>query len=94
MQKYYFAFSDHPLVVPYIHVNDPAVSASWISSSLSGLSNKKLTEVANKIVELRQQPTYTAITSFEDMKERLTKVLSTTEISQLNNLRLIFTLWK
>jgi len=67
MRKYYFAFSDHPLVVPYVYVNDPAVNQTWISSALCG-DDKKLRIIAKKIISLREEAPFT---SFEDMQNRL-----------------------
>jgi len=77
MQNYYYAFSDHPLVVPHIHVNDPAVNATWISSALRGVRNDILPTISNKIVELRDSEPFT---SLEAMKERLEKLVSVDQI--------------
>jgi len=72
MQQYYFAFSDHPLVVPHVHVNDPAVNSTWIFSALRGITVSKLKIIANKIVQLRSEP----FKNFKDMIERLEKAVS------------------
>jgi len=92
IQKYYFSFSDHPLVSPHVYVNDPAINATWIFSSLSGLATKKLKKIANKIVELRSEP----FTSFANMKERLTHVFVNDhdiDIGKINTSTLKFALF-
>jgi len=67
IQIYYYSFSNHPLVLPDVYVNDPAVNATWIYSALAGLATDKLKQIANKIVDLRSTP----FKNLEDLKKRL-----------------------
>jgi len=73
MRNYYFAFFDHPLVVPHVYVNDPAMNATWISSALKNVGNDMLGTIAAKIVELRDAKPFK---SLEVMKKRLEKLVA------------------
>ena len=66
--KYYGVFSSHPVVSPYVNVNDPLVLQTWILRCLSGVDGDLLRLFSKGVVEERRKGNFK---NQEDLVERL-----------------------
>lgn len=55
IKDYFGIFANHPIVWPYVNVNDPLMNQSWIQSTLSGKTTEILSEFSRIVVEERRK---------------------------------------